>query len=107
MRWTCSRTSDNVGVKEKRMSKRVTKPAGAEDAEEALFTRKELETLLSSAALTGATDAQCHRLYRWACQTRVANVILTEILKGEVLVNVTRNGSPVFVDKRTEEQKGI
>ena len=98
-----SQASDNVGMKEKRMSKQVTKPAGAEDAEEALFTEEELEKLLSSALLAGATDAQCHRLYRWACQTQIANVILTEILKGEVLVTVTRDGSPVFAGKKTEE----
>jgi hypothetical protein len=77
-----------------------------EETEGKIFTESEVKTLLSSAVFAGATDAQCLRLVRWAERTQIYSVMLAVILSGKALVKVTRNGSPVFVCERSDNNTG-
>jgi len=66
-----------------------------------IFTDKELDALLSSAILGGASDEECQKLVEWATQIKVSNSILQEILTDKYIVSVREDGEPRHEGKRT------
>ena len=65
-----------------------------------VLSAEELDTLLSSALLGGATDAECQKLAAWAAHTAIRYTLLQAVLSGQYVVSVRDDGEPAYKGKR-------
>jgi len=66
-----------------------------------IFNDKELDALLSSAILGGATDEECQKLIEWATLIKISSAVLDVVLTGKTIIAVRENGEPIHKVFRT------
>lgn len=66
----------------------------------AIFSEKEIETLVSSAILGGASDDECQKLVEWATLIKISNAVLETIFLGNTVIGVWENSEPYLIKER-------
>ncbi len=64
------------------------------------LTEREVEIILKSAILGGATDKQCEKLIEWATRVCIEGAILKGVLTDVCIISVRKNGEPRYEGSR-------